>query len=56
MTGWWAHRHYSGIVETGAEMIGIIGRVGDEVCAGHVGDQLFSLGDIANLTAGEDEP
>ena len=37
-------------------MIRIIGRVGDEMRARHVGDQPFGLGDVANLTAGEDEP
>ena len=37
-------------------MIPIIGRIGDEVVARHVGDEPVCLGDVANLTAGEDEP
>ncbi len=36
-------------------MIGIIGHVGEEVLAWQAGDQALGLGDVANLTAGEDE-
>ena len=36
-------------------MIGVIGRVGEEILTRQAGDQPFGLGDVANLTAGEDE-